>query len=74
MCFPGVPKETFANEMRVALSPEGVASLLKAGFKAVVVQSGAGASASFSVSVMFGLCLNVCGIFLIYRQCQTSIL
>lgn len=47
--YPGVPKESFENEKRVALSPAGAASLLKAGFKAVVVESNAGALASFSV-------------------------
>lgn len=43
----GVPKETTANEQRVALTPAGVAALLKAGFRAVHVQSGAGAGAMF---------------------------
>ena len=45
----GVPRETFDNERRVALTPAGVAALRKAGFKSVVVQSGAGALANFSV-------------------------
>lgn len=44
----GVPKETFDSEARVAVTPAGVATLLKAGFKAVNVQSGAGAAADFS--------------------------
>jgi len=43
-----VPKETFENECRVALTPAGVASLRKAGFKGVIVESGAGAAANFS--------------------------
>lgn len=43
----GVPKETTASEQRVALTPAGVAALLKAGFRAVHVQSGAGAGAMF---------------------------
>ena len=50
----GVPRETFENERRVALTPAGVASLLKAGFKNVVVESGAGALANFSVSSAWG--------------------
>lgn len=47
---PGVPKETFPGEQRVALTPAGAATLLKAGFKAVVVERGAGAAAEFAVS------------------------
>lgn len=45
----GVPKETYANECRVALTPQGVAALLKAGFCAVHVERGAGAAAQFTV-------------------------
>jgi NAD(P) transhydrogenase subunit alpha len=41
-----VPKETTPNERRVALVPDLVPKLLKAGLK-VVVQSGAGAAAGF---------------------------
>jgi NAD(P) transhydrogenase subunit alpha len=41
----GVPKETIAGETRVALVPESVGKLVKAGIE-VVVQTGAGASAS----------------------------
>ncbi|KIY93148.1 NAD(P) transhydrogenase subunit alpha [Monoraphidium neglectum] len=44
----GVPRETAQNEKRVALTPQGVASLLKQGFAEVVVESGAGAAAEFS--------------------------
>ncbi|KAI3433374.1 hypothetical protein D9Q98_003191 [Chlorella vulgaris] len=44
----GVPRETFENERRVALTPQGVGALKKAGFKEVVVESGAGALANFS--------------------------
>ncbi|PRW58593.1 NAD(P) mitochondrial isoform A [Chlorella sorokiniana] len=44
----GVPRETYANECRVALTPAGVTALKKAGFKNVVVEAGAGASANFS--------------------------
>jgi NAD(P) transhydrogenase subunit alpha len=42
----GVPRETAADEKRVATVPEVVAKLLKLGFK-VVVESGAGAAANF---------------------------
>ena len=48
--YAGVPKETFEREKRVALSPAGVAALLKAGFQGVVVQSSAGEAAKFQVS------------------------
>jgi NAD(P) transhydrogenase len=44
-----VPKEIFENEKRVALTPAVVQSLLKAGFKSVVVEKGAGAAAEFTV-------------------------
>jgi NAD(P) transhydrogenase subunit alpha len=43
----GAPRETFADEKRVATVPEVVAKLIKLGFK-VVVQSGAGDAASVS--------------------------
>ena len=46
----GVPKETFENEKRVALSPAGVATLIKAGFQGVLIEKGAGAGAKFTVS------------------------
>lgn len=45
----GIPRETYENERRVALTPQGVAALKKAGFKEVVVEAGAGAAANFSV-------------------------
>lgn len=44
-----MPKETYESEARVALTPAGVASLRKAGFAGVVVESSAGAAANFSV-------------------------
>eukprot|EP00798_Chlamydomonas_sp_ICE-L_P032292 gene32292-16858_t len=44
----GVPAETYKNEKRVALTPTTVQTLLKSGFKEVVVESGAGAKAGFS--------------------------
>jgi NAD(P) transhydrogenase len=43
----GVPKETFTNERRVALTPANVALLLKNGFSKVYVERGAGALADF---------------------------
>ena len=46
----GVPKETFENEKRVALSPAGVATLVKAGFQGILIEKGAGAGAKFTVS------------------------
>src|SRR5256714_4771491 len=42
----GVPKETAANERRVALVPDAVARLVKAGLE-VAVEQGAGAGAAF---------------------------
>jgi hypothetical protein len=48
--FSGVPKEIFENERRVAVTPAVVQQLLKAGFQSVVVESGAGKEAKFSVS------------------------
>ena len=44
----GVPTESFPNERRVAMTPANAALLLKKGFKAVLVQKGAGAEASFT--------------------------
>ncbi|KAL5882722.1 hypothetical protein ACKVWC_001725 [Pyricularia oryzae] len=43
----GVPKETYPNERRVALTPQNVALLKKKGFKRVLVERGAGAQADF---------------------------
>ena len=43
----GVPKESFHNERRVALSPAAVQALTKVGYN-VVVEEGAGAEAKFS--------------------------
>jgi len=43
----GVPTEKFPGERRVALVPELVPKLTKAGLE-VLVQSGAGAAAGFS--------------------------
>ena len=46
---PGVPRETYPGEHRVALSPAAVKALLKAGFKGVVVEEDAGGRARFEV-------------------------
>lgn len=43
----GVPRETYPNERRVALTPQNVALLLKKGFDKVLVEKGAGAEAEF---------------------------
>lgn len=43
----GVPRETYPNERRVALTPQNVALLLKKGFGKVLVEKGAGAEAEF---------------------------
>ena len=44
-----MPKETLDREKRVALTPAGVAALLKYGFNSVLVQSTAGEAAKFKV-------------------------
>lgn len=44
----GIPKETFPLEKRVAASPESVARLLKPGFRAVQIETGAGEASHFS--------------------------
>ena len=41
-------KETFPEEKRVAITPENVQVLLKAGFKQVLVEQGCGEAAQFS--------------------------
>jgi hypothetical protein len=46
----GVPKEVFDGERRVAVTPTVVKTLLKQGFKGVLVESGAGGKAEFNVS------------------------
>lgn len=38
----GVPRETYPNERRVAITPQNVALLLKKGFSRVLVERGAG--------------------------------
>ncbi|KAL2258052.1 hypothetical protein VTK26DRAFT_8779 [Humicola hyalothermophila] len=43
----GVPKETYPNERRVAVTPQNVALLLKKGFAKVLVEKGAGTQADF---------------------------
>ncbi|KAG1676348.1 hypothetical protein FOA52_001143 [Chlamydomonas sp. UWO 241] len=44
----GVPRESYANERRVAVTPDGVKMLLKEGFKGVAIESGAGQLAEFT--------------------------
>lgn len=44
----GVPKETFAGEKRVAITPTVVKTLLKAGFKEIRVEKGAGEASEFT--------------------------
>ncbi|CRG87541.1 NAD(P) transhydrogenase subunit alpha [Talaromyces islandicus] len=44
----GIPRETFPNERRVAITPQNVALLLKKGFSRVLVESGAGEGAQFT--------------------------
>ncbi|CAJ2507170.1 Uu.00g083560.m01.CDS01 [Anthostomella pinea] len=43
----GVPRETYTNERRVAISPQNVALLKKKGFGKVIVERGAGVQADF---------------------------
>ncbi|KAG2020254.1 NAD(P) transhydrogenase [Coprinopsis cinerea AmutBmut pab1-1] len=43
----GIPRESFPNERRVALTPQNAALLLKKGFKEVLVERNAGAEAKF---------------------------
>jgi H+-translocating NAD(P) transhydrogenase len=43
----GVPRETYANERRVAISPQNVALLKKKGFGKVIIERGAGVEADF---------------------------
>lgn len=43
----GIPKESFLNEKRVSLTPEGVDRLIKSGFKAVYVEKDAGIGGEF---------------------------
>lgn len=44
----GCPKEIFEAEKRVAVTPENVQLLRKSGFKAVLIEKGAGVGANFS--------------------------
>lgn len=46
----GVPTEVRVNEKRVAITPQNAAQLLKKGFKAVLIESGAGFQAQFDAS------------------------
>jgi NAD(P) transhydrogenase len=51
-----VPKETFEGEKRVAITPTVVKTLLKAGFKEIRVEKGAGEASEFTVSQLAGSC------------------
>lgn len=44
----GVPRETYPNERRVAITPQNVAVLLKKGFSRVLVEHGAGTQSQFT--------------------------
>ncbi|KAL1963938.1 hypothetical protein VTN77DRAFT_7613 [Rasamsonia byssochlamydoides] len=44
----GIPRETFPNERRVAITPQNVTLLLKKGFSRVLVERGAGDAAQFT--------------------------
>lgn len=44
----GIPKETYPNERRVAITPSNVSLLLKKGFSRVLVERGAGDAAQFT--------------------------
>ena len=46
----GIPRETFPNERRVAVTPQNTALLLKKGFSRVLVERGAGEAAKFNDS------------------------
>lgn len=56
----GVPRETHPGERRVSLTPQGAQILLKAGFKSVLVESGAGKDAGFNVSSFIGHVTEAC--------------
>jgi NAD(P) transhydrogenase subunit alpha len=66
----GVPRETHPGERRVATTPEVASQLMKLGY-GVVVQSGAGAEASFSDDAYRGVgCEIVASARDIYDQCD----
>lgn len=46
----GVPKEVDDLERRVSMTPAAIKTLLKQGFKEVIVEKGAGEASEFSVS------------------------
>jgi hypothetical protein len=48
----GVPKEIDQGEKRVAITPAVVKTLLKQGFKDVLIEKGAGEASEFSVSAL----------------------
>lgn len=49
-CDAGVPKEVDDLEKRVSMTPAAIKTLLKQGFKEVIVEKGAGEASEFSVS------------------------
>lgn len=53
MC-EGVPKESYPDERRVALTPSAVTQLIKQGFK-VNIEAGAGQGSKFSVELNDGI-------------------
>lgn len=56
----GVPKEVGEGEKRVAVTPTVVKTLLKQGFKEVLVESSAGEASEFTVSVSCVCVVCVC--------------
>ena len=65
----GVPKESYPGEKRVSTTPAGVAMLLKDGFKEVLVETGAGAAAEFSVGRPGGEGLGLGGVLPCGHHC-----
>ena len=55
----GIPKETFALEKRVAISPDAIEKIIKMGFS-VSVETGAGALSSFSDEALLHSGASIC--------------
>lgn len=55
----GVPKEVDDREKRVSMTPAAIKTLLKQGFKEVIVEKGAGEASEFSVSEQQQWCLRL---------------
>src|SRR5436309_11356035 len=66
----GVPKETAANERRVALTPDVAGRLVKAGFS-VLVERGAGEAASFGDDAFGAVGATLVAIFFSSRRRHT---